>query len=256
MFCTKARNWINLERDGQLPADKTVPLEKHLDSCAECRAYRDDLALASRLLAATAEQPADNFDWKLQLRLNQTLREAAGDGTTPWQTPRRNSLRWLRGFAVSSAAGLAASIAFILLVMPAQQQNSRYRTTALDPVPAASVSRSIESPDSRGAAISTVNRSAGDLDRRALSLFSRPSTRSRSGLLGQPVQLSGDVGNAASRQLFDRHNLVDLKMISRLTLENSRLRAELGRLQQAGAAAEALIDSTNSALLDSVGINR
>jgi predicted anti-sigma-YlaC factor YlaD len=92
MRCAKAREHLSDQRDEQLGPDQIGHLDRHLDSCTECREYKADLALGSRLIAATEPELPANFEWKLQLKLNQTLQEAAGDAAYPWQ--EENADRW------------------------------------------------------------------------------------------------------------------------------------------------------------------
>jgi anti-sigma factor RsiW len=73
MFCRRARNWISLALDGALPPDRTVALTRHLESCPACREYERDLQTGRRLLAASAPQLSEGFEWRLQLRLSRTL---------------------------------------------------------------------------------------------------------------------------------------------------------------------------------------
>ena len=259
MFCNKARNWINLERDGMLPADKLIALEKHLDSCAECRAYREDLATMNRLLGAADAEPPANFEWKLQLRLNQALRQAADDAT-PWVAPRNDSLRWLRGFGAAAVVGLAASIALAVFVLPGGGVAPATLDPAVASLSATAAERTVAAakggleaePAAGTASISPVNRSAGDPDRRNLSLFTRPGS-SRGGLLGRQVSVAGGSAPTRYQGMAGIHNRADLEMISRLSRENSLLRAEISRLRLIIGQEEALNDSTNSALLESVG---
>jgi putative zinc finger protein len=118
MRCGKARTMINLELDGVLPPEQTPHLDEHLATCSDCRAYRADLETGSRMIRATAAEPSDAFEWKLQLKLNQALQEAAGAGT-PWQATERSPwFGWLRSFGLSSAAGLALVLVVTTWVLP------------------------------------------------------------------------------------------------------------------------------------------
>ena len=81
MLCRTARQLISQEMDGMLPAEKTPAFEEHLGRCGDCRDYRAELGLGRRLLQATAAEPVDSFEWKLQLRLNRALQEAAATRT-------------------------------------------------------------------------------------------------------------------------------------------------------------------------------
>ncbi len=251
MFCTKARNWISLAHDGRLPAEKTLALEEHLVRCAECRAYREDLETASRLLKATTPEPSEAFEWNLQLRMNNVLREAAATDEAPWRAPR-SSFGWLRGFAVSSAAGLAATVALFLVFSPGLRMSPvTADPTAGSPI-AGVASRSLASADEYAPRLSTVGRSAGDADRLPLSLFNgrRPSGFDFSS--GQPVSTSRFASTPRSLRSFSQRSEADIETITRLARENARLRAALNRLQGRPGFDAALNDSTNSALLESV----
>ena len=72
MRCQKIREYISQEMDELLPPAVTGELTSHLDSCADCREYREDLLLGRRAILATTPELSDNFEWKLQLKLNQT----------------------------------------------------------------------------------------------------------------------------------------------------------------------------------------
>ncbi len=118
MRCGKARTLINLELDGVLPPEQTPSLDEHLARCGDCRAHREELELGGRMIRATAEEPSDAFEWKLQLRLNRALQEAAGEGV-PWDEPAdRPWFGWLRSFGLSAAAGLAFVVVMTTWVLP------------------------------------------------------------------------------------------------------------------------------------------
>lgn len=119
MRCSKAQSYLSQELDEQLPADVTGDLDRHLDTCAACREYRADLAVGQRLLAAAEPELPDNFEWKLQLRLNQALRESAGEHLFPWQEEEQ-ATRWafLRSFGAAAAVGLAAVLALAVFMGP------------------------------------------------------------------------------------------------------------------------------------------
>ncbi len=118
MRCNKVREWLSLELDDQLPPDKTFSLDEHLEHCEECRTYRTDLQLGHRLLRATEPQLSENFEWRMQLKLNQTLREMARLATLPWDEPSWSLRPWLRNFGLATAAGLAAVVAVAMLILP------------------------------------------------------------------------------------------------------------------------------------------
>lgn len=186
MRCSKTRKNISLALDGVLPPEETRALEEHLTACADCRAHRDELLLGSRLLKATAAAPSDAFEWKLQLKLNRALQEAAA-ARTPWEDPApRPRFGWLRGFTLSAGAGLAATVALALWFFP--------RGAAMvetGPAPAA-VERALPADDSAG-----VGTTAGDADRRSLATSFRPLLGLERGLGGSLVSSGGVFRNDA-----------------------------------------------------------
>ncbi|HOX26309.1 MAG TPA: zf-HC2 domain-containing protein [Candidatus Krumholzibacteria bacterium] len=115
MKCGKVQEWIGLEIDGQLAPEYVAPLAGHLEACARCREFRDDLRIGLRMLHATDPVLPDNFDWKLQLRLSQAMREAARDAAFPWQETGRGWRRWFTRAGVSAAFGLAAVLSIAML---------------------------------------------------------------------------------------------------------------------------------------------
>ncbi len=58
MNCQQAEQWLLLKDAGELPARNRLRLEDHLDGCASCRSYQDDLervtAVVRRSLPAGA----------------------------------------------------------------------------------------------------------------------------------------------------------------------------------------------------------
>jgi len=166
---------ISLEMDGLLPHEQTPHLERHLTGCDVCRDFRADLLLGARMLQATGAEPSDAFEWKLQLKLNQALQEAAG-ARVPWdEAPGRFSFGWVRGFALSSVAGLAATLALAVWVLP-QGLN------AIGGGDEPARTELVQVDDS------AVGASAGDADRR--SLTPTASTRLTT-LPGNPAGASG-----------------------------------------------------------------
>ena len=49
MRCNKAREFVSQELDAILPPDATGRLRDHLDACADCREYREDLLVGQPL---------------------------------------------------------------------------------------------------------------------------------------------------------------------------------------------------------------
>lgn len=121
MRCNKAQEYLGLDLDGVLPPDATVQLTSHLDSCGECRQFREDLLMGRRILKATEPELPDNFDWKLQLRLNQALKETAGEVAYPWEENPVDRWRWVRNFGSAAAVGMAAVLALAIFTGPMQE---------------------------------------------------------------------------------------------------------------------------------------
>lgn len=121
MRCNKAQEYLGLELDGVLPPESTVKLTSHLDSCGDCREFREDLMLGRRILQATEPELPENFDWKLQLRLNQALKETAGEVAYPWSENPVDRWRWVRNFGSAAAVGMAAVLALAIFTGPTDQ---------------------------------------------------------------------------------------------------------------------------------------
>jgi len=107
-----------MELDGVLPPENTGKLTDHLDSCGDCREFREDLLMGQRLLKATEPELPDNFDWKLQLRLNQAIKETAGVVAYPWEETPIDRWRWVRNFGSAAAVGMAAVLALAIFSGP------------------------------------------------------------------------------------------------------------------------------------------
>ena len=118
MRCHKAKGYISQEMDEHLPPDVTVNLTGHLDSCTDCRQFREDLLLGRRAMSATAPELPDNFEWKLQLKLNQTLQRTAGETAFPWTETDQDKWRWARNFGAAAAIGMAAVLALAVFIGP------------------------------------------------------------------------------------------------------------------------------------------
>ena len=60
-LCHRSREWISLRLDGELSELAAKMLEAHLGRCAECRAFEEGVAVATRLVRTTPlehlEQP-------------------------------------------------------------------------------------------------------------------------------------------------------------------------------------------------------
>jgi hypothetical protein len=119
MRCKQVQEWIGLESDGQLAPDKVPRLEMHLEACLGCRTYRSDLRLGRRLLCATDAAPTEGFEWRMQLRLNNALKEAAREAVAPWPTVVPNWRRWFGTFVVSASLGISAVLACAIFLFSA-----------------------------------------------------------------------------------------------------------------------------------------
>ena len=233
MRCTKSRKNISLALDGMLPNEDTLAMEEHLALCADCRGYRDELLMGSRILRATAAEPSDAFEWKLQLKLNQALQEAAA-ARTPWEEPARGSrFGWLRGFGLSAGAGLAAVVALSLWVFP---QGAALVTE--DPIVASptTLAQSQDAPATAG-----VGTTAGNADRRALSGTFQPLSGLQRGLVGSLVSSGGVFGDAASGGATPWDRSVNARSLSTLQSEIAWLRNQLRTTQAANDSLRALL---------------
>ncbi len=132
MRCKQVQQWIGLESDGQLAPDKVPHLESHLAACPGCRAFRSDLQVGRRLLLATDAAPAEGFEWRLQLRLNNALKDAAREAAAPWPVTVPNWRRWFGTFGVSASLGMAAVLAFALFLMPTPERTIQNAVVAND----------------------------------------------------------------------------------------------------------------------------
>ena len=254
MRCSKARDYLSRDMDGLLPPDATAGLRDHVDKCRECQSFREDLALGRRLMAASEPQLPDNFDWKLQLRLNQALQQRAGETAYPWQeesASRRNA--WLPAFGAATSIGLAAVLAFAVFLGPE-------RTSA--PMVAAAPGRSTPAVVSASALPAADNTAtdavavAGRADRR--SLFGAPRGSS---LYGSGIQRSVSTGSRAIQTgtAIDRgwsgDRIEDLRKIQQLRVQNEQLASQLLRTQLELRRLKAQLDTTGGRSLDT-GVNR
>ncbi len=234
MLCYSARKLINQEMDGRLPDRKVRPLAEHVDRCAKCAAFRDELDTGRRLLRATADEPSESFEWTLQLKLNRALQEAAATSTVPWEAEPSGggALAWVRSFAVSSLAGVAVAAALAIWLLP--RDGAAPTNPGLGPLVEA------------GETVSPVTLSAGDTDRRSLT---RPRYRAgMTGADGLGRTVSG--ARSTSPNLLDRSGWVptwsgadmeDLNVISSLRDQNRYLQIQIHQLQSDKARLEALL---------------
>jgi len=229
MRCSKAMEYLNSDLDAQLPPDVAGTLREHLDACADCREHQADLLLGRRLLSATEPVLPENFDWKLQLRLNQALRQRAGETAYPWDEPARDRWRTVRNFTTAAAVGMAAVLAVAMFLGPADMR-----------VPA-----------DGGAPMLNAASTAGRTDRLPLQINSRAV-----GFGGATVQgVSGTgqrlvSGGASLDRGWSGDRLEDLQTIQRLRASNERLTRTLIQYQHEMRRLQAQLDTTGVSALD------
>jgi hypothetical protein len=218
--------------DELLPPAVTGDVTGHLDSCAECRDFRDDLRLGRRAILATTPELPENFEWKLQLKLNQALQQAAGESVLPWVETDPDKGRWLRNFGAAAAVGMAAVLALAMFLGPVggpvDDGSSR-----LDGGSPALVQSPLKVPAGADRLPLIGGRAKGG------------------GLYSTGIQRSVSAGGTSrsSSPIFDRgwsgHDVEDLRTIQRLRLQNSHLSRLLTLQQQQISGMRALLDTTD-----------
>lgn len=253
---------MSRDLDGMLPPDATVGLREHVDACRECQAFREDLVLGRRLLAATEPSLPDNFDWKLQLRLNQALQQRAGETAYPWyEEPQVRRGAWLPAFGAATSLGLAAVLAFAVFLGPREKlpivaagAPLTFPATVEGAAPASTVTPGATEPG----AVAVAGEHATD---DAVSLAGRADRRP---LFGAP-QGSGLYGTGRARGLsvgarqgvspvIDRgwsgDRLEDARTIRQLRAYNEQLQQTLYRQQLELRRLKAQLDTTGGRGLD------
>ena len=243
MRCDKARTMISLDMDGILPPEDTSTLSQHLTGCEECVSYRDDLMVGARMLHATGAEPSDAFEWKLQLKLNQALQEAAGSAVLYEEPQGRSWFGWARGFAMSSVAGLAATLAVAMWLLP-----QGLRTVEGSAEISGTTLTQVDS--------SPVSSSAGNADRRSISpdasrqtnAFSGP--RGGLGLGGQVVSHSRvfSTDNSATPDSWSANNRS--RSLATMKGEVSWLRNQVRQAQSENDSLRALLEDQQVGYLD------
>lgn len=252
MRCSKARDYLSRDIDGLLPPDATAGLLMHLDACEECRSFREDLQTGRRLLAATEPQLPDNFDWKLQLRLNQALQQRAGETAYPWleDEPATRRGAWWPAFGAAASVGLAAVLAVAVFMGP--QRESAVMTAAVSPalvVASAPAGERTVAPQT--VVTSPAASLAGRSDRR--SLFGAPRG---GGLYDTGIGHSVSTGARVSQPgaVIDRgwsgDRLEDLQTIQRLRERNDQLLRMVYQYEMQLRTLKARLDTTGAPTLD------
>ncbi|MBK8166249.1 MAG: zf-HC2 domain-containing protein [bacterium] len=256
MHCTRARDYLSRDLDGMLPPDATVGLREHVDACLDCQTFRQDLVLGRRLLAATEPKLPDNFDWKLQLRLNQALQQRAGETAYPWyEEPHVRRGNWLPAFGAATSLGLAAVLAFAVFLGPRERL-----PLVTDGAPA------LSSPSIAAVPASPVTVvDAGTLDERpadaAANLAGRSDRRplfgapQGGGLYGGGVARGLSVGtDGGASRVFDRgwsgDRFEDARTIRQLRAYNAQLQQTLHRQQLELQRLKAQLDTIGAGGLD------
>ena len=100
MRCSKARELISDALDARLDESRGIDLTRHLEDCADCHRHQAVLERGRSLLRADLVETSDNFEWKVQLKIQQALREKAAveEPVSGWSFWRP---------ALASAAGVA-----------------------------------------------------------------------------------------------------------------------------------------------------
>jgi predicted anti-sigma-YlaC factor YlaD len=102
--CEQAGQWISLRLDGELSELEQAALDRHVEECADCRAFGTELTGIAQLLRAAP------------------LAELAREPIVV--SPHRARRRLVRGVGLATAlAGAAAAVAAILLSGSVQQQS-------------------------------------------------------------------------------------------------------------------------------------
>jgi hypothetical protein len=238
MKCNKAQEWISLQLDGQLAAQHVPVLQEHLGACADCRVYCDELLMGRRLLAAASAAPLDNFDWKLQLRLNHAMREAAREVRYPWGQPLAGWRRWLARAGVAAAFGLTA-VLVVALVAPGRLAMAPDGGTSL----AAGAERSPRLPVQPAAAAATPSLTFLDGTRRPLDSAYRTLAGAQGFGLQRQVSGSGGLSWSAGGGR-DPHRIRQLEQ------DLEAMRRHLGARERQIQALEAKLDSLGRLVVD------
>ncbi len=233
MKCSKVQEWISLEMDEQLAPENVRPLQDHLLACDECRGFREDLQIGLRMLHATDPELPENFDWKLKLRLSQTLRETARDAEFPWHREESGWRRWVARASLSAAMGLAAVLAVAVLA-PGQMVSlgDRGGSVALADQPLRLPVQTSESSDS-----------FLDASRRPIQAF--PNFGANNGL--QRNVSSGDPLGGSTWRGFADH---DLERIRQLEQDLVSMRRRMGAKDQEIGQLKATVDSLTDQAVD------
>ncbi len=237
MRCNKARSYLSQAMDEQLPGKTARDLDLHLDSCSSCREYRADLLAGRRLLAATSPSLGEDFDWRLQLKLNQALQRTAGETAYPWQETGPVRSGWFGPFTTAASLGLAAVLALAMFMGPVSRTGA---PGAREAMPASGA----------------LARSGHDSDRLPLTRRPGDSPFGMSGAGLRSVSREGGWERSAGSRGFalepawTGNHLEDLMTIQELRLRNQRLNNQLYQYQRELSVLRARLDRADSNGLD------
>jgi hypothetical protein len=181
MKCSHAKLLISWAMDEPLPEYDRAQLEAHVQACAGCAQYGTQLDHGRALLARAMANPPDNFEWKVQLKIQQALREAASQGLPAMGRSRF----WLPvGITAATTALLVVAVGGLVLLDP-------------DALPGLRRDRQIPAV-AENAPLVSVDRSAAPLDvavqpvpdARQVADMSTPPSRTSSGRATLPPRRS------------------------------------------------------------------
>jgi hypothetical protein len=111
MRCSKARELISDSLDSRLDESRGLELSRHLDDCADCRTHESVLQAGQALLRQDLVEPSENFEWKVQLKIQQALRDkvVAEEPLTGWRF-------WRPALASASSVALVVVMAGAFLL--------------------------------------------------------------------------------------------------------------------------------------------
>lgn len=122
MKCTDQRRALSALLDGELSSDDMSSLEAHLEECADCRAYADELR---RLDADIASMPRVRADRDLSRRVKAAISEERtreAERLPLWTKVPVTALILITALGLGSLAG--DSVSAILLGEPARSQSA------------------------------------------------------------------------------------------------------------------------------------
>lgn len=132
MNCQSVRDLLVDHWDQSHAAQTGRPVQEHLQQCEPCRQLSAEYSLSHQLLQELPEvEPAENFEWRLRLRLNQIDKEGfAEQQEAPSGVRRLSSMQ----FAGSAAAAALVVLAVGFLALRSPDTGLQNSTPALENV--------------------------------------------------------------------------------------------------------------------------